>query len=95
MPRATINVRSQSTSNNFNSNRDPNNFDDITQAYDIGSIWVNVLTNKAFVCLYNFRNKSIWKIITPDPTLETKVLALESKILFLEQVINNLTSLNI
>jgi len=95
MPRATINVRSQSTSNNFNSNRDPNNFDDITQAYDIGSIWVNVLTNKCFVCLDNFRKKSIWKIITPDPTLETKVLALESKILFLEQVINNLTSLNI
>ena len=95
MPRATINVRSQSTSNNFNSNRDPNNFDDITQAYDIGSIWVNVLTNKCFVCLDNFRKKSIWKIITPDPILETKVLALESKILFLEQVINNLTSLNI
>jgi len=95
MPRATINVRSQSTSNNFNSNRDPNNFDDFTKAYDIGSLWVNVTTNKCFVCLYNFRNKSIWKIITPDPTLETKILALESKILFLEQVINNLTSLNI
>ena len=95
MPRATINVRGHSTSNNFNSNRDPNNFDDITQAYDIGSIWVNVLTNKCFVCLDNFRKKSIWKIITPDQKLETKVLALESKILFLEQVINNLTSLNI
>ena len=93
MPRATINVRSQSTSNNFNSNRDPNNFDDITQAYDIGSIWVNVLTNKCFVCLDNFRKKSIWKIITPDPILETKVLDLEARIMFLEQVINNLTGI--
>jgi hypothetical protein len=93
MPRATINVRSQSTSNNFNSNRDPNNFDDITQAYDIGSIWVNVLTNKCFVCLDNFRKKSIWKIITPDPILETKVLDLEARLMFLEQVINNLTGI--
>ena len=93
MPRATINDRSQSTSNNFNSNRDPINTDDITKAYDIGSLWVNVLTNKAFVCLYNFRKKSIWKIITPDQKLETKVLDLEARILFLEQVINNLTGI--
>ena len=93
MPRATINVRSQSTSNNFNSNRDPVNTDDITQAYDIGSIWVNVLTYKSFVCLDNFRKKSIWKIITPDPILETKVLDLEARIMFLEQVIKDLTGL--
>jgi hypothetical protein len=95
MSRTTIKLRGISTSNNFNSNRDPNNFDDITKAYDIGSIWVNVLSDKCFICLDNLRNMSIWKIITPDPTLETKVLALEAKILFLEQVINNLTSLNI
>jgi hypothetical protein len=95
MSRSTIKLRGISTSNNFNSNRDPNNFDDITKAYDIGSIWVNVTTDKCFVCLDNFRNKSIWKIITPDPTLETKVLNLEARILFLEQVINNLTGLNI
>jgi len=95
MSRTTIKLRGVSTSNNFNSIRDPNNFDDNTKAYDIGSIWVNVLTHKCFICLYNFRNKSIWKIITPDPTLETKVLNLETRILFLEQVINNLTSLNI
>jgi len=95
MSRSTIKLRGISTSNNFNSNRDPNNFDDITKAYDIGSIWVNVTTDKCFVCLDNLRNNSIWKIITPDPTIETKVLNLESRILFLEQVINNLTSLNI
>jgi len=95
MSRTTIKLRGISTSNNFNSNIDPNNFDDITKAYDIGSIWVNVTTDKCFVCLDNLRNNSIWKIITPDPTLETKVLNLESRILFLEQVINNLTSLNI
>jgi len=93
MSRSTINIRSHSTSNNFNSNRDPINTDDITKAYDIGSLWVNVLTNKAFVCLYNFRKKSIWKIITPDQKLETKVLDLEARILFLEQVINNLTGI--
>ena len=93
MSRSTINLRGHSTSNNFNSNRDPNNFDDITKAYDIGSLWVNVTTNKAFVCLYNFRKKSIWKIITPDQKLETKVLDLEARILFLEQVINNLTGI--
>jgi len=93
MSRSTINLRGHSTSNNFNSNRDPNNFDDFTKAYDIGSLWINVTTNKGFVCLYNFRNKSIWKIITPDPKLETKVLDLESRIMFLEQVIKDLTGL--
>jgi len=95
MSRTTIKLRGVSTSNNFNSIRDPINTDDITKAYDIGSLWINVLTNKCFVCLDNFRKKSIWKIITPDPNLETKVLALEARILFLEQVINNLTGLNI
>ena len=93
MPRATINVRSQSTSNNFNSNRDPINTDDFTQAYDIGSLWVNVTTDKCFLCLDNFRKKSIWKIITPDPILEAKVLDLEARILFLERVIKDLTGL--
>ena len=93
MSRSTINVRAHSTSNNFNSNRDPINTDDITKAYDIGSLWVNLLTNKCFVCLDNIRKKSIWKIITPDPILETKVLDLEARIMFLEQVIKNLTGL--
>ena len=94
MSRSTINIRGISTSNNFNSNRDPNNFDDFTKAYDIGSLWINVLTNKCFVCLKNLRKKSIWKIITPDPNLETKVLELEARILFLERVIKDLTCLN-
>ena len=93
MSRSTINLRQHSTSNNFNSNRDPNNTDDFTKAYDIGSLWVNVTTNKCFVCLYNFRKKSIWKIITPDPILEAKVLDLEARIMFLEQVIKHLTGL--
>jgi hypothetical protein len=93
MSRSTINIRGHSTSNNFNSNRDPINTDDITRAYDIGSLWVNVLTDKCFVCLDNFRKKSIWKIITPDPKLETKVLDLEARILFLERVIKDLTGL--
>jgi len=94
MSRATINIRSHSTSNNFNSNRDPNNSDDITKAYDIGSLWVNVSTDKCFVCLDNLRKKSIWKIITPNPELEAKVLDLETRILFLERIIKDLTGIN-
>ena len=74
MSRSTINIKGHSTSNNFNSNRDPNNSDDITKAYDIGSLWVNVLTDKCFLCLDNLRKKSIWKIITPDIDLETRIL---------------------
>ena len=93
MSRSTINVRSHSTSNNFNSNRDPINTDDIAKSYDIGSLWVNVLTDKCFLCLDNLRKKSIWKIITPDIDLETKVLVLEARLLFLEQVIKNLTGI--
>ena len=94
MSRSTINLRGHSTSNNFNSNRDPNNSDDITKAYDIGSLWVNVTSDECFVCLHNLRKKSIWKIITPDVELEAKVLVLEARLLFLEQVIKNLTGLS-
>ena len=94
MSRATINVRSHSTSNNFNSNRNPNNSDDITKAYDIGSLWINVTSDECFVCLDNLRKKSIWKIITPDVELEEKVLVLEARLLFLEQIIKNLTGIS-
>ena len=94
MSRSTINVRSHTTSNNFNSNRDPNNSDDITKAYDIGSLWVNVSTNKCFVCLKNLRKNAIWKMITPNPDLEAKILVLEARLLFLEQIIKNLTGLS-
>ena len=92
MSRSTI--RGHSTSNNFNSNRNPNNSDDITKAYDIGSLWVNVTTDECFVCLDNLRKKSIWKIITPDVELEEKVLVLEARLLFLEQIIKNLTGIS-
>ena len=94
MSRSTINVRAHTTSNNFNSNRDPINTDDITKAYDIGSLWVNVLTNKCFVCSRNLRKNAIWKMITPNPELEAKVLVLEARLLFLEQVIKNLTGIS-
>jgi len=94
MSRSTINIRSHATSNNFNSNRDPINTDDITKSYDIGSLWVNVSTDKCFLCLDNLRKKSIWKIITPDIDLETKVLDLGTRILFLERVIKDLTGLS-
>jgi hypothetical protein len=94
MSRSTINVRSHTTSNNFNSNRNPNNSDDITKAYDIGSLWINVTSDECFVCLDNLRKKSIWKIITPDVELEEKVLVLEARLLFLEQIIKNLTGIS-
>ena len=88
MSRSTINVRSHSTSNNFNSYRDPTKTDDITKAYDIGSLWVNVTTDICFICLDNLRKNSIWKMITPNPDLEARLL-------YLEQVIKNLTGLSI
>ena len=94
MSRSTINVRSHSTSNNFNSNRNPTNSDDITKAYDIGSLWINVTSDECFVCLDNLRKNSIWEIITPNPELEANVLVLEARLLFLEQVIKNLTGLS-
>ena len=94
MSRSTINVRSHTTSNNFNSNRNPNNTDDVTKAYDIGSLWINVTSDECFVCLDNLRKKSIWKIITPDVELEEKVLVLEARLLFLEQIIKNLTGIS-
>jgi len=94
MSRSTINIRSNSTSNNFNSQRNPNNTDDITKAYDIGSLWVNVRTDMCYINLDNIRNKSIWKMITPNPELETRILDLGTRILYLEPIIKDLTGLS-
>ena len=94
MSRSTLIIRSNTTSNNFNSDRNPNNADDISKAYDIGSLWVNVSTDKCFLCLDNYKNRSIWKLIKPDPILEAKVINLEARMIYLELVIKNLTGLS-
>jgi hypothetical protein len=90
--RNTLQIRSNSTSNNFNSDRDPTLTDDITKSYDLGSLWMNVLTDKCFICLDTVRNNSIWKIITPEQ--DPRINSLENRILYLEQVIKDLTGLS-
>lgn len=93
--RNTLQIRSSSTntSNNFNSDRDPTITDDLAKSHDIGSLWINVLTDKCFICLDNFKSKSIWKIITPEQ--DPRINQLEQRILYLEQIIKNLTGLGI
>lgn len=89
--RNTLQIKSSSTTNNFNSDRDPTITDDLAKSYDVGSLWINVSTDKCFICLDNFKSKSIWKIITPEQ--DPRISQLEQRILYLEQIIKNLTGL--
>jgi len=50
-------------------------------------IWVNVTPDMFFLCLDNLRKKSRWKMSTPN-------LDLEARVLYLEQIIKDLTGLS-
>lgn len=91
--RNTLQIRSNATSNNFNSDRDPISKDDITKSFDIGSLWINVISDDCFICLDNVRNNSVWKIITPQLP-DPRINQFEERILYLEQVIKDLTGLS-
>jgi len=46
--------------NNFVANNDPVNISDIIAGYNIGSHWINNVTNKEFVCVQNTEMHAIW-----------------------------------
>ena len=88
--RNTLKIETIQT-NNTNSIHDPTPTDDTRKSYDVNSIWINTKTNNVFVCTNNSRNQAIWQRLTSQNDVEN----LESRILFLETVIFNLTNLKL
>lgn len=50
--------------NNYNAIFDPINEDDDTKGYNIGSKWINTITNYGYVCVNNTTSNAVWKIDT-------------------------------
>jgi len=46
--------------NNFVANRDPDEFDDTTQNFEVGSQWVNTLTEKIFTLVVDTASGAVW-----------------------------------
>ena len=50
--------------NNFNATIIPSKLDDIISGYSIGSLWLNKITNKCYICINNTEIKADWSEIT-------------------------------
>lgn len=47
-------------SNNFDSVSDPTSGDDVSLGYDVGSRWINSMTQSEFVCMDNTLGAAVW-----------------------------------
>lgn len=54
---------------NYNGLRNPVYDDDISEGYGIGSIWVNTLTKKAFICTNAENGQAVWELMAGAVTL--------------------------
>lgn len=50
--------------NNFNATTSPNNTNDITQGYAIGSKWINITDQSIFICVRATQDDAVWKQIS-------------------------------
>lgn len=50
----------------YNMNVDPVPGNDSNQGYSIGSIWVNISTDNAFLCVSNTSNNAVWLNLTDE-----------------------------
>src|SRR4029077_4752217 len=53
----------QNIRNNYNATIDPNNLNDSTQNYSIGSLWWNDTGARLFICQSNTIGSAIWTLI--------------------------------
>lgn len=54
---------------NYNGTRNPVYDDDSSEGYDIGSIWINTLTKKAFICTNAEVGNAVWELMAGAVTL--------------------------
>lgn len=54
---------------NYNGTRNPVYDDDSSEGYSIGSIWINTLTKKAFICTNAEIGKAVWELMAGAVTL--------------------------
>lgn len=60
MWKGSVSGTPQAFRNNFNSATDPSGTDDALSGYTEGSVWVNVITNKAYICVDANPTTALW-----------------------------------
>ena len=69
----------QNIKNNYQSNRNPSLYDDASDGYSVGSQWIDVSAQRAFVCVRDVIGMASWieTAITPTPVSITFIANVE------------------
>ena len=59
-----LNEDGNAVSNNISATANPTATNDGTEGYSISSVWVNVTTDHAFICLDDTTDAAVWKQMT-------------------------------
>lgn len=71
---STTNVSESSLKNSFAETTDPGVSDDNTQDYQIGSLWINVTLDKAFICLNAATGAAVWTQTTASGSTDADAI---------------------
>ena len=77
---------------NLHATTNPTNKDDSTERYEVGSTWMNVVSDQLWICTDSRANYAVWKEILFN---DNRIVVLENKVAQLIAVIKDLTELNI
>ena len=98
MSRNVLNVsrasrsRNDEIKSNLHATSNPTNQNDSTERYEVGSTWMNVVTDQLWICTDSRSNFAVWKEVLFN---DNRIVVLENKITQLIEVIKNLTEINI
>ena len=56
--------------NNYGASVDPSGTDDTSKGYSVGSVWINIVSRKSFVCTHPNVGVAVWKEITANATID-------------------------
>jgi hypothetical protein len=73
---------------NPNATTNPTDHDDSTERYEVGSTWINVVTDTVHICVDSQANFAIWKELLFS---DNRIVELENKIEQLIEIIEKLT----
>ena len=62
--------------NNLKASREPLPSDDKSQGYSINSLWININTQKSYICLVNTETQAVWKQISNDEKIKNNLESL-------------------
>lgn len=84
--------RNDGIKSNLQATTNPGSQDDSTERYEIGSTWLNVVTDQLWICTDSRANFAVWREVLFN---DNRIVVLENKVAQLIGVIEHLTGINI